>query len=355
MGIFGNSFKRELGKNTAKRVSNAIFGDKWSTPYKRVSSPKEPSASSIAQREHNEIQREKNELKRRQLELMEQKNNKHSARDAAEAGAIRAQAQRATNGQMWELDSAVIKNVDAVIAIEIPATETELENLTLRLCNQMSTEHWCKVDIKGNKSQEGAIRDKFVDAVFSKFSACLTKLSNQYPDNPSLPYLVEQKFNFEQRKRDAQLWPMGNNHKLVANIAIPCDEYSIEKLLEELSSHYTMSTEKIVQCKFKEALSALEKLNPDNEKVSSYYKYHKKIIWGHRWKNNKTILMWTAGIIVALYLIGFTLDPEDRWIHSAIYILLALVFVVYPITSWYMRKRRLDSYRKSNAANLFYK
>jgi hypothetical protein len=36
MGNFGNSFSRELGKNTGKVASNLIFGDKWSTP-KRVS------------------------------------------------------------------------------------------------------------------------------------------------------------------------------------------------------------------------------------------------------------------------------------------------------------------------------
>jgi len=36
MGNFGKSFSRELGKNTGKVISNAVFGDKWATP-KRVS------------------------------------------------------------------------------------------------------------------------------------------------------------------------------------------------------------------------------------------------------------------------------------------------------------------------------
>ena len=38
MGTFGKSFSRELGKNTGKFVSNAVFGDKWSTPYRTTSS-----------------------------------------------------------------------------------------------------------------------------------------------------------------------------------------------------------------------------------------------------------------------------------------------------------------------------
>ena len=38
MGIIENSFKRELGKNTAKVVSNLLFGDRHSTPSRRVES-----------------------------------------------------------------------------------------------------------------------------------------------------------------------------------------------------------------------------------------------------------------------------------------------------------------------------
>jgi hypothetical protein len=36
MGKFGNSFKREMGKNTGKFVRDLIFGDMHSTPYRRV-------------------------------------------------------------------------------------------------------------------------------------------------------------------------------------------------------------------------------------------------------------------------------------------------------------------------------
>ncbi len=40
MGTFGNSFSREIGKNTGKLVSNAVFGDKWSTPHRITSTIK---------------------------------------------------------------------------------------------------------------------------------------------------------------------------------------------------------------------------------------------------------------------------------------------------------------------------
>ena len=42
MGLIGKSlqsgFGREIGKNTGKVVSNAIFGDKHSTPHRRITS-----------------------------------------------------------------------------------------------------------------------------------------------------------------------------------------------------------------------------------------------------------------------------------------------------------------------------
>ena len=38
MGIIENSIKREIGKNTGKFISNLMFGDKHSTPYRRVGS-----------------------------------------------------------------------------------------------------------------------------------------------------------------------------------------------------------------------------------------------------------------------------------------------------------------------------
>lgn len=48
MGSFTSSLGRELGKNTGKYVSNKVFGDKWSTPY-RVSATAEVAKSKVTQ------------------------------------------------------------------------------------------------------------------------------------------------------------------------------------------------------------------------------------------------------------------------------------------------------------------
>ena len=63
---FGKSFGRELGKNTAKVISNAVFGDSWSTPYRRVNRD--------VQKRHEDrmrLKREAAERKERKLRIAE--------------------------------------------------------------------------------------------------------------------------------------------------------------------------------------------------------------------------------------------------------------------------------------------
>ncbi len=76
MGTFGKSLGRELGKNTGKFVSNKVFGDKWSTPY-RVSATAEAAkfkasqAKIEAEAEFDRVrQQERIELERNDREVL---------------------------------------------------------------------------------------------------------------------------------------------------------------------------------------------------------------------------------------------------------------------------------------------
>ena len=62
MGVFGNSLKRELGKNTGKFISNVVFGDKHSTPYRRVDARRQ--AAHAARLEEAEARRRVEEVKK---------------------------------------------------------------------------------------------------------------------------------------------------------------------------------------------------------------------------------------------------------------------------------------------------
>jgi hypothetical protein len=58
MGNFGKSLSRELGKNTGKVISNAVFGDKWSTP-KRVSATVKVAEIKAHKRKYKPMRSEK--------------------------------------------------------------------------------------------------------------------------------------------------------------------------------------------------------------------------------------------------------------------------------------------------------
>ena len=77
MGTFGKSFSRELGKNTGKFVSNKVFGDSWSTPYRSQVQINKVNAletqRSIKELEHKnaieKIELQKKLEKQKQIEL----------------------------------------------------------------------------------------------------------------------------------------------------------------------------------------------------------------------------------------------------------------------------------------------
>lgn len=69
MGTFENALKRELGKNTGKAISNLVFGDAHSTPYRRTSSRR----SSSSAEEYYAPRKTARQLKEEHLALMLEK------------------------------------------------------------------------------------------------------------------------------------------------------------------------------------------------------------------------------------------------------------------------------------------
>jgi len=89
MGIIGNAFKREIGKNTGKTVSNIILGDKWSTPYRRADAARETRA---------EAQR---------------------IRQEADAERISEKVREDHARYLNSVDKAVIQNIDQVLLLDL--------------------------------------------------------------------------------------------------------------------------------------------------------------------------------------------------------------------------------------------
>ena len=75
MGTFENSFKREIGKNTAKWLSNKIFGDGHSTPYKIITKNESTKREKevLKRNRENELEKERRKVLREKLRFQEEK------------------------------------------------------------------------------------------------------------------------------------------------------------------------------------------------------------------------------------------------------------------------------------------
>jgi hypothetical protein len=140
MGIIGNSIKREFGKNTGKVVSNILFGDMHSTPYRRV--------------------------------------------DSARVRATEAKIERQYKEQLFAIDNAVLENIDAVASYRISNEKEELLHQLSELSVQLKANNWRET----LNSEEAKVRNKFCDALFEKYKQCLRTLEAIAPDEPQLGY-----------------------------------------------------------------------------------------------------------------------------------------------------------------------
>ena len=139
-GIFGKSFKREVGKNTGKLVSNVLFGDKWSTPHR------------IA------VEKAKAKTEREQ--------------------------QRKDNEQLYAVDAAVLENVDKVAAFRLSNDKDGLLEQLSELTVQLSANKYHDLD----DGDEAKIRNKFNDALMEKYKQALVRLKAIDPNEPLLEY-----------------------------------------------------------------------------------------------------------------------------------------------------------------------
>lgn len=166
---FSKAFAREFGKNTAKLASNLVYGDKWSTPYRRVN----PSLEHYRE-EKIRIQQEQINLRRQQ---------------------IQNEAEIERTKLYYMLDSAVLENINKLSAIQIPSDVPGLTTLLGRLSIQMKSIPFEKTvkteetDIKKHRETES--RNKYLYALIEKFEQCLFELFSINPDDPHIPIYAE--------------------------------------------------------------------------------------------------------------------------------------------------------------------
>lgn len=170
MGRLGDSFTREVGKNTGKFVSNLIFGDKHSTPYRRVDNGRSEAAK---------------------------------IRAAAIESKAMADIQKQKNDDLNILDGAVLENVDIVLQTPIPQEETELVKLMSMWAAQLSGSNW------DFDSEEGKIRNQFPDALMEKYKQCTILIKAISPNNAMMQYFDNVLADAKKRRLKARIKPYG--------------------------------------------------------------------------------------------------------------------------------------------------
>lgn len=178
MGKIGDSFKREVGKNTGKFVSNLVFGDKHSTPYRRVDGG--GGSSSV----RAEAAQARAEAARIQAAALEEK--------------TRAEIEKQEKDDLNILDGAVLKNVDIVLQTPIPQDEAGLVNLMSIWSAQLSGSKWDYM------SAEGKIRNQFPDALMEKYKQCTLVLKSIAPTHAMIQYYDNVLTEASNRREKAQ-------------------------------------------------------------------------------------------------------------------------------------------------------
>ena len=164
MGTLGNAFKRELGKNTGKFVSNVIFGDGHSTPYRRVDKAREANANARQQ------------MAEARMKMAE-----------AEAREARERSKRERKNQLYAVDSAVLENIDLLNSQAIPTDKQELLQFLSVLAVQLKATPW----LDEARDDEAKIRNKYTNALLEKFRLSVYELETTAPDDPHLQMYKE--------------------------------------------------------------------------------------------------------------------------------------------------------------------
>ncbi len=163
---FSKNFWNRAGRNTADRVSNAVFGDNWARPHKIISD--EARADAIRQRAEAEA-----------YEI-------ESRADLAE--------KIANKNQINAIDAAVLQNIDKVIAMPFSNDANELAHQLSGLAIQLATNSFSK------SSEEDKVRAKYTEAVFEKYKQGLNILIAKDPDNSNIDYLMDAFYKAEKKK-----------------------------------------------------------------------------------------------------------------------------------------------------------
>lgn len=248
MSIVGNSFKRELGKNAGKMVSNMIFGDKHSTPYRRVHNAAPPAPKpSKAQLEHEaNLVRIQVEKEKQMKMLKEQKKQQKAELDLQE----KIFKEQQDKEQKEFLEKYIIELQEEIRnALDYNTDSPNLENVNY-LISILETKKWAnKLDV-GTKSLEknkNRLENELSDIYLLKLNECLEVLSDSLNEMKK-KYYLDTLQKFEKRKSEGLYGVIGANVGALAKKAFNFLRGSKkEKAREENTESNVENNEEVIE------------------------------------------------------------------------------------------------------------
>jgi len=219
MGIFDDSFKRELGKNSGKMVSNMIFGDNHSTPYRRVhNAPPPPPKLSKAQLIHEASLARIEAEKEVQLKMLTEQKKQHKAELELQERFYKKQQEK----EQEEFLGNYIVELQADIreALDLDTSKPTLAQLN-QLVSILETKKWHnKLDI-GTRSLEknkNRLENELADILLMRFNECMAGITNELSETKN-KYYTDTLLKFEKRKSEGLYSVIGANVGFLAKKA----------------------------------------------------------------------------------------------------------------------------------------
>jgi len=219
MGETSNAFSREIGKNAGKALSNFLFGDSHSTPYRRVhSAPPPPPKLTKAQLIHEanivRIEAEKEV----QLKMLSEQKKQHKAELDQQERFFRKQQEKEHEGY---LESYISELQDELWdALDLDTSKPTL-SLINQLVSNLETKKWHnKLDV-GTKSLEknkNRLENELANILLLRLSECLLSNSIELGDSKR-KYYTDTLQKFERRKSEGLYSVIGANVGFLAKKA----------------------------------------------------------------------------------------------------------------------------------------
>lgn len=220
MGIIENSFKRELGKNTGKMVSNMIFGDKHSTPYRRVhSAPPPPPRLSKAQLEHEAYLVRIEAEKEMQRKMLQEQRSQHKEELELQERMFKEQQEKEHQEYLKKYIEELQINIQKALNINTVSSTSEQIGY---LISTLETKKWnSKLDV-GTKSLEkikNRLENELADIFLLKLKECMEIIDAESISEIKKKYYLDTLQKFEKRKSEGLYGIIGANVGFLAKKA----------------------------------------------------------------------------------------------------------------------------------------